>query len=869
MIRGTLAQLCLGFSLILIWDCSREPAARKVTPAAIADTPGPTISLVELVSAPDAAAPRNPQPAVPDSEALRLNRQGTADFHAGNFAQAQQNYENALVMAVRAGDRPLQARILNNIAALNENLGQLSASRDYYESALESLEGTVGSEKELVRGLLGLERLELIEGNFEEAHRLLIRVQQILDQAPDAGSNGILLSELGWLELLRNRPREALHHLMEALSEVDSLNSKDQIRFWDRLGATLSELEWTAESKLAFEEGLRLAVEAGWAEAQLLSALCELFLDFPDQNLPDHCPEALDHFRSTGNPNQDAGHYWQQARYLDRLGRWEEALEASATSIEKLDLLRSAIQGRNRRERFWADRSNFFRHRIGLLMAAHKRSPAAGFDFQALEVSERLRARSLLELWTELDFDFLSSADVELRAEYEAKLHRLSDLEDRRGDSEVDAQISSILEDLDILDQKLRESSPYYQLLPPRTQRPPAALKAHLEEGTAAVDLILDEKESYLFIVEKRQLRSFVLAARADIESAAARYLSLLSDPDAVGSRAAIHSAGAQVAQLLWGENEERLTGLPEKLFFLGDGAMQPFPLAALPRLGSSSAQPKWLIESHEIVHLPSLSLLDALAATRGGPGPTRDAILLGDPLYRLPSSPRPGIRPIDPDEASRLYPNLSPPPRLGRLPFAERETATLAARFGHGAIEVAIGPKASRERVFSPDLGEFSIVHLTSHGHLDPEHAQLSALLLAEIDEDGKDLDGRLRLQDLYVLKLRAELVVASACQTGVGGARLEGVNGLTQGFLHAGARRALVSLWQVESETTAHLMDHFYEHLLAGKAPGAALRLASLRLMKDAEDGHPTWNAPFFWAPFILIGDAKPFRLPSESGP
>lgn len=867
MIRSAIAQLYLGLLLILVWQCSPAPNAQNETAAGLTDSPSPTISLVELVSAPE---PNHTQPDRPENEPLRLNRQGTADFNAGNFARARKNYEIALSMAIRVGDRPLQARVLNNLAALNEHLGQLSASRDRYESALESLGGTVGSEKELVRGLLGLERLELIEGNFEEAHRLLIRVQEILGQAPDAGSNGILLSELGWLELLRNRPREALHHLLEALAEVDSLGSQDQIRFWDRLGATLSELNWTAESQLAFEEGLRLARKAGWAEAQLLSALCELFLDFPDRNLPDHCPESLARFRSMDNPNLDAGHYWQLARYLDRLGRWEEALEASATSIERLDLLRSAIQGRNRRERFLADRSNFFRYRIGLLMAAHKRAPAAGFDFQALEASERLRARSLLELWTELDFDFLGSAAAELKAEYEKKQKQLSDLEARRGESGVDEKIPSLLEALDILDQKLRESSPYYQLLPPRAQRPPAALKAHLEEGTAAVDLILDETESYLFVVEKHQLRSFILPARAEIEAAATRFLTLLSDPDAVGSRAAIHSAGAQVARLLWGENEERLTGLPAKLFFLGDGALQPFPLAALPRLGSNSEQPKWLIESYEIVHLPSLSLLAALAADRVGPGPTRDAFLLGDPLYRLQTQPRLGIRPLDFAETARLYPQLSPPPRLGRLPFAERETAKLAARFGHGAIELATGPKATRNRMLSPDLSEFSIVHLASHGHLDPDHAELSALLLAEIDGEGNSVDGRLRLQDLYGLKLRAELVVASACQTGVGGgARLEGVNGLTQGFLHAGARRALVSLWQVESETTANLMDYFYEHLLAGKAPGAALRLASLRLMKDAEHGHPTWNAPFFWAPFILVGDAKPFRLPSEGAP
>lgn len=846
---------CFGLLLISVCHCGRAPSVPGEPPPATADAAGPTVPAGE------------PPIESHASEPVRLLEQGNANFNAGNFLQAKKDYESALELAIRVGDRPLQARILNNLAALHDRQGELSAARDLYEYALETLDGTVGSEKALVRALLGLENLELIEGNFDEAHRLLVRVREILQQAPEAGRLGILLSELGWLELIRNRPKDALDHLLEAFAELEALRPEEQIRLWHRLGSTLSELKWTAESLLAYQEGLKLARSTGWAEPELLSALCELFLDFPTRDLPDHCPEALARFESAIDPNRNVGHYWQQARYLERKGLWEEALKASGRSVDYLDRLRLSIKGRNRRERFLTDRSTFFRYRIGLLIAAHQRSPAAAFDIQALEASERLRARSLLELWAESDFDFLASAAPELRAEFEKKLSQLRDLEAHRGDQATEEKIASLLESLDILDQKLRESSPFYRQLPSRAPSPPAALQALLEDDTAALDLILNETESYLFILEKHRLRTFVLPAGAEIEAAAARYLDLLSDSDAVGSRAALFNAGTHLARLLWGDEEERLDGLPAKLYFLGDGALQPFPWAALPRLTGNSERPQWLIESHEVVHLPSLSLLDALSASKAGPRPSRDAILVGDPLYHLESKTGSGLHPLGPDEVSRLYPQLSPPPKLGRLRFADLEATRLAARFGNGAIEVATGPHASRKRVLAPDIEDFSIVHLVSHGYLDSEHVELSALLLTEIDEAGASVDGHLRLQDLYGLKLRADLVVASACQTGVGGgARLEGVNGLTQGFFHAGARRALVSLWQVESESTAHLMDHFYEHLLAGKAPGAALRLASLRLMQDADRQNRNWSAPFFWAPFILVGDAEPFQLPSE---
>lgn len=123
-------------------------------------------------------------------------------------------------------------------------------------------------------------------------------------------------------------------------------------------------------------------------------------------------------------------------------------------------------------------------------------------------------------------------------------------------------------------------------------------------------------------------------------------------------------------------------------------------------------------------------------------------------------------------------------------------------------------------------------------------------------LDENGKVQDGFLRLHEIYNLKLPAELIVLSACQTALGKeVKGEGLLGLTRGFMYAGTPRVVASLWQVNDAATADLMKRFYQGMPRdGLHPAAALREAQLALWKKK----PT-QAPYFWAAFVLQGEWK----------
>jgi CHAT domain-containing protein len=168
-----------------------------------------------------------------------------------------------------------------------------------------------------------------------------------------------------------------------------------------------------------------------------------------------------------------------------------------------------------------------------------------------------------------------------------------------------------------------------------------------------------------------------------------------------------------------------------------------------------------------------------------------------------------------------------------------------------------AFGLDANRTFVTNGDLNRYRIVHFATHGVLDDVHPELSGIILSLYDKGGRPEDGFLRLHDVRGLNLSADLVVLSACSTGLGTeVRGEGIVGLAGGFMHAGASRVLASLWRVDDEATGELMGHFYTALLRdGLAPAAALQKAQLALRMQNR-----WSHPFYWAAFVLQGDWKP---------
>src|SRR5262249_51029375 len=193
---------------------------------------------------------------------------------------------------------------------------------------------------------------------------------------------------------------------------------------------------------------------------------------------------------------------------------------------------------------------------------------------------------------------------------------------------------------------------------------------------------------------------------------------------------------------------------------------------------------------------------------------------------------------------------------RLQRLLFSRREAEGILALAPGKASFKALDFAANRATTLSSNLGQYRIIHFATHGLLNSQHPELSGIVLSLVDEQGRPQDGFLRLHDVYNLKLSADLVVLSACKTGLGKeVKGEGLVGLTRGFWYAGAPRVVASLWKVDDRATAELMKQFYRRMLVdGLRPAAALRMAQIAMLRRKR-----WAAPYYWAGFALQGEWK----------
>jgi CHAT domain-containing protein len=298
-----------------------------------------------------------------------------------------------------------------------------------------------------------------------------------------------------------------------------------------------------------------------------------------------------------------------------------------------------------------------------------------------------------------------------------------------------------------------------------------------------------------------------------------------------------------------------------KRLLFVSDGVLQYVPFASLP--APSSNRP--LILDHEIINLPSASVMAALREeTAGRSRAPKTLAVLADPVFQS-DDPRIGKTGNEESEKARLTDSSTEAYRSAkesgldsfvRLRFTRQEANEISRLVPADKRLEALDFAASRANATSAALDQYQIVHFATHGLINNRHPELSGIVLSLVDEKGQSQNGFLRLYEIYNLKLGADLVVLSACQTAVGQEiRGEGLLGLTRGFMYAGAPRVLATLWQVDDRATSELMKRFYQKMLGeGLRPAAALRAAQVSMQADKR-----WSSPHFWAAFTLQGEWK----------
>jgi CHAT domain-containing protein len=368
-----------------------------------------------------------------------------------------------------------------------------------------------------------------------------------------------------------------------------------------------------------------------------------------------------------------------------------------------------------------------------------------------------------------------------------------------------------------------------------------------LDDDTAIVEYALGEERSYVWALTREGLISAELPARASVEASARKAYNELSANDSRKSSEPVQALSRLILAPISASLKKK------RLVVVAEGALQYIPFGALPE---ASGQP--LIIRHEIAGLPSVSTLSLWrreASVR--PTAAKPLIVFGDPVFdaadsRVNRSVQTQLH-REPDLLDRSAAE-SGVGHFERLRSTRLEAESIVALAGQAGARKALDINASSQLATGGELGDYRIVHIATHALLNNQHPELSGLVFSLVDPAGRPIDGFLRAYEVYNLRLQADLVVLSACQTALGeDVRGEGLMGLTRGFMYAGAPRVVASLWRVPDRGTAELMKRFYEGMLVkGLRPAAALRAAQLAMRKE-----PRWNAPYNWAGFTLQGE------------
>lgn len=617
---------------------------------------------------------------------------------------------------------------------------------------------------------------------------------------------------------------------------------------------------------------------------------------------------ALDYYRQARLVSQlavdargEAAALYGMASIERERGNLVEARNLIETAIKNIELVRSRIPGHELRASFFASVRNYYEMYIDLLMQLHKSQPSDGFDFLALQASERARARSLLELFNELQMNIRQGVDrdllkreQELQQQLSSKavteLRLLTGQDDAGNAARLKKEIEALTNAYQEVQTQIRaKNKRYAELIQPQPLTIKEIQQQVLDADTLLLEYALGEERSYLWAVTKSSITSYELPGRARIEALAKQFYQLLIEPNQVYQATAdnrgmrlkkvdardkrVVDVSSVLSEMLLGPVAPQLE--QKRLLVITEGALQYIPFTALPepdstKQDSSNRQP--LVMNHEIISLPSLSSIDVLRKELVVRKPASKALaVLADPVFnkydervRARISQKPDKNSDDISEERGLIIKVQSSANesgitdatspILRLPGTRQEAERILDLVPQEDRLKALDFAASRTTATSPDLSNYRIIHFATHGIANSTHPELSGILLSMVDEQGSSQNGFLQAHEVYNLRLPADIVVLSACQTALGkDIKGEGLIGLTRGFMYSGAARVIASLWRVDDDATSDLIVRFYTGLLKdGLKPAAALRAAQISMWKDKK-----WEAPYYWAAFVIQGE------------
>ncbi|MGD1873258.1 MAG: tetratricopeptide repeat protein [Mastigocoleus sp.] len=885
-------------------------------------------------------------------EATTLNNIGLVYSHLGEKQKALEYYNRGLSLFRQLKDRSGEAKTLTNIGGVYSDLGYKFKALEYYNQALPVFQFVEDIDQEAITlnniGLIysflgeqqkalesfnqalpvfrtvknrGMEATTLNNmgavyntlGEKEKALSLFTQALPLLRSVGNKAGEASTLSNMGLLYSRLGDKQKALGYYQQALPLLRQIADRNkESAILNNIGQVYSDLGSQQKALENLQQALKLTrvVKDPPGEATTLNNIAAIYDALGNHKLSlEYFKRALPLYSAVGEKDGEANTLLNLAKLERKQGNLQVSLKHITSAIQIIEKLHGTYTNPDLKTSYFSTVQGYYKFYILLLMDLHKKDPSKGHDALALHISERSRARALIELLAQANAKVSKNVDPKLIAEekelqfqrqnQEKILAQLSNQTKPPKDSiqKTELEIQNIINQQKQLKAKIRAQNPERdKITNPKPLKLPQ-IQQQLDKDTVLLQYSLGEERSYLWLVTPTSLSSYELPKGEEIEKIAKRFHQDLGQATTADSLA-IESA-QKLSQIILAPIKDKIAG--KRLVIVGDGILQQIPFAALanpnnnkkdnqqsnnqcgevtcnvstnnkqigikvepnnkPNNNNTNYQP--LIINHEIVNLPSASTIaiQREKTTNRKIAPKKIAIL-ADPVYspndeRVTGKAENIIEEID-LERSALKRSAKSLNRRGwtRLPNTATEAKTILKLVSDKYSLPAFSFDANYKWATSKNLSQYQILHFATHGFVNPDQPELSGIVLSLVNKEGQQIPGYLRLADLFEQDYPAELIVLSACETGLGkNVNGEGLVGLTRGLMYAGAERIALSLWQVDDKGTSVLMQEFYRQMLQeNKTPPQALRDTQRKLWSN-----PEWRNPYYWAAFTLQGEWK----------
>ena len=802
-----------------------------------------------------------------------LNTRGLIYLKMNDFDQAEISFKRAMTRNAPFENPLLDSEITNNLGGLYRANGELEKARVQLLKTAE-LQKKLGLESMTALTSNNIGSVLLEENRFSEALTFFRQARVVAEKYKLSRELAVSWSNEGILFFKQQKLAEAEKAFKEAVKPQQALELKiDLARSFNNLSIIAAQQQRLDEALESVQKAVMLISLQQPAEAG----------EFPNPELNSVLAPNLmkDFLQNKGDILREMADRDQEKDKT--VGYLVGSYQSLALAAELIESLRSGIKSEASQKRLIRNNIEVFQKLINILFELGNRAPGKGYHEKAFYYAEMSRARSFLDQLQEQT----ARAALKLPPEIRDREKQLKDkiafldreifVELNKPQSERDIskiereQLNKTEASLEFkrFTTELEQTFPAYaELKFPKVYDVKTTQQELVQADTLLIAYFIGTDVSYGWTVGRTSFSMVALAPETDVSQLVRRYRKTLVNPliseDAEDEELIVDSTRSHIAVGLQIQRSilKPLLKLAGKevtqLIVVPDGALYYLPFETVLtgiHFQTGNRFPKgreYMLHRFAIRYSPSVSVLGRMRTQvqnrdKASAALRKNFIGFGDPEYKPEKSVAKNFKYNQTLRQQGFY-------SLDRLFNTKKELDEISAVFDEPSTVYL--REDARESTVKKSLSGYKYIHFATHGILDERNPEFSGVVMNLIQGDSPE-DGFLQASEIFDLKINSDLVVLSACETGLGKViKGEGMVGLTRAFLFAGTPSIVVSLWTVADESTSKLMIYFYEFLNKGHSKDDALRKARLKLLNEKDDSELIYADPFYWGPFILNG-------------